>query len=88
MKISEKLIKRLKDELDFEVVSIERIPRGRHQNASGQFCWVANLKNGNKIGSADTMKDCVTAKTISLLEHDRFMRFDEIVAERPIKLCL
>lgn len=64
MKTSERLKERLNSELGLEVFNIQRVPRGRHQAAAGQFAWSGTLINKTVVGSEDTMTDCVNAKSL------------------------
>lgn len=66
MKISEKLQKRLLDDLGLKVELPEKIPRGFHGRCAGQWAWMARFtEGGGDIGSEDTMVQCVKAKKIS-----------------------
>ena len=66
MKVSEKLQKRIKDELGIRVELPVKIPRGRHQASAGQWAWYAKIKGGShEVGSEDTMTACVSAKALS-----------------------
>lgn len=49
-------------------VSVERIHRGQHGAAAGQWAWSALLSDGSEVGSEDTMAACVKAPN---LEYDR-----------------
>ena len=81
MRISEKLQKRLADDFGLDVELPERIPRGRHGAAGGQWAWVARLKSGaGDIGSEDTMTDCVKAVRLGGYRHERTLAF-AVVAE-------
>lgn len=67
MKLSERLQKRLKDDLGLEVEIPERIQRGVHGKNGGTWAWEAKFSKGfgaGSIGSEDTMKDCVQASKI------------------------
>lgn len=67
MKTSEKLQKRLLEELGLDMQLPQRIPRNRHTRGTGTFAWVARYAEGGwagEIGSEDTMTECVNAVSL------------------------
>lgn len=68
MKVCDQLSKRLFHDFGFEVVSIERIYRGRNGKAAGTFAWMARLADGSEVGSEDTVNECVRASKLSLFK--------------------
>lgn len=86
MKVSERLIKRLKTELGLELLYVERVPRGRHQAACGQFAWIGKLKDrAGDVGSENTMLECVKAKHLTMYKPKEFSYTTNITAENPIE---
>lgn len=81
LKISDKLKLRLKSELNLDVNDIERVPRGRHQAAAGQFAWRGTLSNKTTVGSEDTMTDCVNAVSLGYYSDLGFSGTINITAE-------
>ena len=67
MKTSERLHRRLTQELGLDVDIPIRIQRGRHGKAGGTWAWSAEYRNGSGvgcIGSEDTMQECVKANKL------------------------
>lgn len=69
MKLSERLQKRLADDLNLFVVDIRRIRRGRHGKSAGAWAWRGVIAGTQtEVGSEDTMYECVMAPKISSRE--------------------
>lgn len=71
MKISEKLLHRISKELGFDIISIERIRRGKHGIAGGTWAWTAKTECGAILGSEDTMERCVLSKELQIMKRPR-----------------
>ena len=82
MKVSERLIIKIKKDLGLNVTNLERIPRGRHQASAGQFVWTGKLSDGYAtVGSENTMTECVTADYLSCYRPIEFSDTINITAE-------
>jgi hypothetical protein len=67
VKLSERLLERLRDESPFEIpvtAAIERTYVGRWQAMSGAYRWYL-VGAGFEIGSEDTMAECVRATSLN-----------------------
>jgi hypothetical protein len=68
MTTAEKLRDRIFHDLGLSVEIPERVQRGRHGKAAGQWAWTAKATDRgifDHVGSEDTMSECLGAKNLS-----------------------
>ena len=71
MKLSEKLVERLRTDLHMNIpksIRAVRVRSGYWQLAAGAWRWT--LEGNPSIGSCDTMRDCVECETLTAYRDD------------------